>query len=149
MLNKQVILLILISFIDTDVSARGSWVWEEAGVPMYPSGRPPYPITCNHCRSRGSNSGHSDEKRVHCLLRYLDTNLTLDPCCWDILPWTLSCCWDRCWSPPSSQTRGLCRADAWVPSSRKWPYWGPALPPTELRRLVTETLFLSFLSKEW
>lgn len=59
MLNKQVILLILISFIDTDVSARGSWVWEEAGVPMYPSGRPPYPITCNHCRSRGSNSGRS------------------------------------------------------------------------------------------
>lgn len=66
-----------------------------------------------------------------------------------ISPWILSCCWDRCWSRPSSQTQGLCHADVWVLSSRKWPYWGPALPPTELRRLVIETLFLSLLSKEW
>ncbi|XP_065928481.1 hemagglutinin/amebocyte aggregation factor-like [Magallana gigas] len=42
--------------------------------PTCPSGRPRYAITYNHCRSRGSNSGRSGDKQVHCPLRYLDKN---------------------------------------------------------------------------
>lgn len=45
--------------------------------PMCLSGRPPYPITYNRCRSHGSNSGPSDEKRVHSPLRYLDTPILI------------------------------------------------------------------------
>lgn len=53
-------------------------MYEEAGEPgdkpICPSGRPPYPLTQNHCRLRRSNSSRSGDKREHCPLRYLDTN---------------------------------------------------------------------------
>lgn len=42
--------------------------------PRYPSGRPPYPLNYNHCRSRASNSGRRGKKRVHWPPRYLDTS---------------------------------------------------------------------------
>lgn len=51
-------------------------MWEEAGVPgenPCPTGQPPYPITYNHRRSWGMNSGCIDEKRAHCPLGYVDT----------------------------------------------------------------------------
>lgn len=44
---------------------------------MCPNGRPPYPITYNHGRSRASSSGRSGKKRVHWPLRYLDTLLLI------------------------------------------------------------------------
>jgi hypothetical protein len=57
---------------------RGSFLWEETGAPgenpRVRVGDQPYPLTYNHCRSRGSNSGRIGEKPV----RYPDTqNLLL------------------------------------------------------------------------
>lgn len=62
--DKHVRQLILISYVGTDVSAMGSLMWKETR-----------DFTYNHCPSRGLNLGHSDEKEVHCPLRYLDTQL--------------------------------------------------------------------------
>lgn len=58
----------------------GSLLWEEDGVPgvnpRVQAGHrltPSLTATVDHCRSRGSNSCRSGEKRVHGPLRYLDT----------------------------------------------------------------------------
>ena len=53
---------------------RGSLLWEETGTPgenpRVQVGDKPYPLTYNHCRSRGLNSGHIGEKpvRYHCVI---------------------------------------------------------------------------------
>lgn len=75
--DKHVQKLKLISLVGMDVSRWRYFMWEEAGV----SGTPPYPLTYNHCWSWGSNSGHSGEKRVHCVLRCLDTTCLLISLC--------------------------------------------------------------------
>jgi hypothetical protein len=54
---------------------RESFLWEETGVPgenpRVRVGDHPYPLTYNHCRSRGSNSGRIGENpaRYHCATR--------------------------------------------------------------------------------
>lgn len=66
-IDIQVLKLVFISFVGTNV-ARGVVDVEESRStrrkPMYPSGRPPFPITYNHCRSRGSNTGRE------CIIHY-------------------------------------------------------------------------------
>lgn len=64
--DKHVRQLILISYVGTDVSAMGSLMWKETSAHRN--------FTYNYCPSRGLNLGHSDEKEVHCPLRYLDTS---------------------------------------------------------------------------
>lgn len=62
-IDKQVLQLASLFLVGTGVSAIGSMMFEEAGVsgenPTCPSGRPPFPITYNHCRLWESNTGRS------------------------------------------------------------------------------------------
>lgn len=48
MIDKRLLQLISIYVIGTDVSTRGSLMWEETGV---------YPFTYNHCQLQGSKLG--------------------------------------------------------------------------------------------
>lgn len=74
-IDKQALQVIFISLVVTDVSARRSLVLEESTrrEPTCPLN----PITYNLCRSHGSNSGRSDDKRVHSPLRYSDTPILI------------------------------------------------------------------------
>lgn len=69
--DKHVRQLILISYVGTDVSAMGS----SLVIDVEGNQSAHRNFTYNHCPSRGLNLGHSDEKEVHCPLRYLDTQL--------------------------------------------------------------------------
>lgn len=75
-INKKVLQLILLFLIGMELQCErfigvgGSR--STRGKPMCPSGQLRYPITYKHCRSRGSNYGHSSEKRAYCPLHSFD-----------------------------------------------------------------------------